>query len=120
MRPRSEASRRMSVNAVLYAIGVGIVVGVLGRLILPGRQHIGAILTVLIGIGSALLGTYVTKLLGWSEKTPVSFVGLHWHWIQLGIQVGFAVVATALAAAISHTRVAAQPAGTRTKRPRRT
>ena len=100
----------MSVNTVLTAVGVGIVVGILGRLILPGRQHIGAFVTVIIGIGSALLGSYVAKLLNLEDRTPVSFAGLTWHWITLGIQVGFAVIGTAIAAAISHTRVASDKA----------
>jgi uncharacterized membrane protein YeaQ/YmgE (transglycosylase-associated protein family) len=107
----------MHVNDVLSAILVGIVVGILGRLILPGRQRIGAFVTVIIGIGSALLGAYVAQLVHVADKAPASVWKLHWNWYELGIQVGFAVIATAIAAAISHTRVAsdARPATKRTR-----
>jgi hypothetical protein len=48
----------------------------------------------------------------------VSFAGLDWDWIVLAIQVGFAVVGTAIAAAITHTRVAADDAPARRTRTR--
>jgi uncharacterized membrane protein YeaQ/YmgE (transglycosylase-associated protein family) len=109
----------MRVNDVLSAILVGLVVGVLGRLILPGRQRIGAFVTLLIGILSALLGGWVAALLRVNDRAPAHAIGLHWDWIVLAIQVGFAVLATALAAAISHTRVAADSAPRRRTRARR-
>jgi uncharacterized membrane protein YeaQ/YmgE (transglycosylase-associated protein family) len=109
----------MQINDVVSAVLVGLVIGVLGRLILPGRQHIGAFVTFVIGIGSALLGSIVARALGVGHRAPASLSGqswVHWHWlasirwdwIVLAIQLGFAVIGTAIAAAISHTRVAYQ------------
>lgn len=98
----------MQVNGVVSAILVGIVVGVLGRLALPGRQRIGAFVTLIIGIGSALLGTLVANAFGVADRAPAELWGLTWDWIVLAIQVGFAAVATALAAALTHTRIAHQ------------
>jgi uncharacterized membrane protein YeaQ/YmgE (transglycosylase-associated protein family) len=109
----------MQINDVVSAIIVGLVIGVLGRLILPGRQHIGVFVTFVIGVGSALLGSVVARVVGVANRAPVSLSGqswVHWHWlanvrwdwIVLAIQLGFAVVGTAIAAAISHTRVAYQ------------
>lgn len=112
----------MQVTGWLSAIAIGALIGVLGRLVLPGRQRIGVIVTLLIGVGAALLGTYVAKLLEVNDKAPAHFIGLDWSWAELGIQVGFAVLATALAAAVTHTRVAANDAparkSTRTRRSR--
>ena len=96
----------MHVTDVISAILVGLVVGVLGRLVLPGRQRIGAFVTLVIGVVSALLGGWLANALKVADRAPVSLLGLHWDWIELGIQVGFAVLGTALAAAVSHTRVA--------------
>jgi uncharacterized membrane protein YeaQ/YmgE (transglycosylase-associated protein family) len=107
----------MQINDVVSAIVVGLVIGVLGRLILPGRQHIGVFVTFLIGVGSALLGSVVARAVGVANRAPASLSGqswVHWHWlaharwdwILLAIQLGFAVLGTAIAAAISHTRVA--------------
>jgi uncharacterized membrane protein YeaQ/YmgE (transglycosylase-associated protein family) len=108
----------MHVTGILSAILIGALVGVLGRLVLPGRQRIGIFVTLLIGIGAALLGTLVANRLGIDDNTPASFAGAEWDWIELGIQVGFAVVGTAIAAAITHTRVAADGTPRRRSRSR--
>lgn len=109
----------MHVTGVVTAILVGALIGILGRLVLPGRQRIGILLTLLIGIGAALLGTWVADRFGVNDNAPASFLGVDWDWIELGIQVGFAVVGTALAAAVTHTRIAADGAPPRRRRPPR-
>jgi uncharacterized membrane protein YeaQ/YmgE (transglycosylase-associated protein family) len=96
----------MQVNDILSAVLVGIVIGVLGRLVLPGRQRIGVFVTLLIGIGSAVLGAFVARQFNLAGDAPASFWGMSWDWIVLAIQVGFAVLGTALAAAVTHTRLA--------------
>lgn len=48
----------------LWIILVGLVVGVLARLIKPGRQDIGIILTILLGIGGALFAGWIGQLIG--------------------------------------------------------
>ncbi|MFB7757681.1 GlsB/YeaQ/YmgE family stress response membrane protein, partial [Streptomyces sp. NPDC056121] len=40
----------MEISGVISAIVIGIVIGVLGRLALPGRQRIGILATVVVGI----------------------------------------------------------------------
>ena len=97
----------MEVNDIISAALVGAVVGVLGRLVLPGRQRIGVIITLLIGVGAAILGTYLAQRFGVDTKAPVSFWRLNWEWIVLAIQVGCAVVITALAALVAHSLIAA-------------
>jgi uncharacterized membrane protein YeaQ/YmgE (transglycosylase-associated protein family) len=97
----------MEVNDIISAALVGAVVGVLGRLVLPGRQRIGVFVTLLIGVGAAILGTYLAQRFGVDSKAPMSFWKLNWDWIVLAIQVGCAVVFTALAALVAHSRLAA-------------
>jgi uncharacterized membrane protein YeaQ/YmgE (transglycosylase-associated protein family) len=96
----------MQVTDWLSAILIGSAVGVLGRLVLPGRQRIGVFLTLLIGIGSALLGSVVANAFGVADKALARILNLDLHWYELAIQVGFAVIGTAIAAAITHTIVA--------------
>lgn len=96
----------MQVTDILSAVLVGLVVGILGRLVIPGRQRIGIFLTLIIGVGAAVLGTFVANAFDLTGRAPVSLAGLHWDWIVLAIQVGFAAVFIALAAAITHTRIA--------------
>jgi len=106
----------MEVNDIISAALVGAVVGVLGRLVLPGRQRIGVFVTLLIGVGAAILGTWLAQRFGVDNKAPVSFWKLNWDWIVLAIQVGCAVVFTALAALVAHSRLAANEEPTKRKR----
>jgi uncharacterized membrane protein YeaQ/YmgE (transglycosylase-associated protein family) len=107
----------MDFSDILGAIIVGAVVGVLGRLALPGKQRIGAFVTLLIGVGAAFLGTYLADRFGLGDKAPQKLWFLAWDWLVLGIQVGLAAVGTALAALVAHSRLSAD--GTPKKAPAR-
>ncbi len=50
--------------AILTWVVLGLIVGLLARFIMPGRQRGGLIITVLLGIGGALLGGYLGSALG--------------------------------------------------------
>jgi len=47
----------MTITGIISAILIGLVIGALGRLVVPGKQHIPIWLTILVGIGAAFLGT---------------------------------------------------------------
>jgi uncharacterized membrane protein YeaQ/YmgE (transglycosylase-associated protein family) len=51
--------------AFLWTIIVGAIVGAIAKLLLPGKDPSGFIVTVLIGIGGALVATYLGRSLGW-------------------------------------------------------
>ena len=51
----------MSTAGIFTAILAGIVIGALGRLIIPGRQAIGWILTFTIGLVAAFLGGFLAE-----------------------------------------------------------
>ena len=84
----------MTVTGILTAILVGAVVGALGRLLLPGKQPIGMILTVLVGIVSALVGTALARAIG----IPVATSGI--DWMELLVQVVVAALGVALLSAL--------------------
>jgi uncharacterized membrane protein YeaQ/YmgE (transglycosylase-associated protein family) len=50
---------------ILWTIVVGFVVGAIAKLLMPGRDPGGFIITILIGIGGALVATYIGQHLGW-------------------------------------------------------
>jgi uncharacterized membrane protein YeaQ/YmgE (transglycosylase-associated protein family) len=80
----------MTVTGIISAIIIGLIIGALGRLVVPGRQHIPIWLTILVGIGAALLGTFVARALGWPTETS----GV--DWIELLVQVVVAAIGVAI------------------------
>ena len=50
---------------MLGTVLIGLVVGALARWIKPGAQAIGWIMTALIGVGGAVVATYIGQQLGW-------------------------------------------------------
>jgi len=60
--------------AVLGWIIFGLVVGVVAKLLTPGRDPGGVIVTVLLGIAGALVGGFLGRAVGWyREGDPVGF-----------------------------------------------
>jgi uncharacterized membrane protein YeaQ/YmgE (transglycosylase-associated protein family) len=53
----------------------GLIVGAVAKLLMPGRDPGGFIVTMLIGIAGALLGGFLGRSLGWyGEGEPAGFV----------------------------------------------
>jgi uncharacterized membrane protein YeaQ/YmgE (transglycosylase-associated protein family) len=84
----------MTITGIITAILIGIVVGVLGRLVLPGRQNISMLVTVLVGIVAAFIGTALARAMG----IPTVTGGI--DWLELLVQVVVAAVGVALVAAV--------------------
>jgi uncharacterized membrane protein YeaQ/YmgE (transglycosylase-associated protein family) len=51
--------------AILSTILVGLVVGAIAKLLMPGKDPGGLIVTILLGIAGAFIGTYLGETLGW-------------------------------------------------------
>jgi uncharacterized membrane protein YeaQ/YmgE (transglycosylase-associated protein family) len=83
----------MSITGIITAIIVGLVIGALGRLVVPGKQNTPIWLTIVIGIVAALLGTVIAKAVGVSDTKG-------FDWIELLFQVVLAAIGVALTAGI--------------------
>jgi uncharacterized membrane protein YeaQ/YmgE (transglycosylase-associated protein family) len=83
----------MHVHSILTAILIGIVIGALGRLVVPGRQHIPIWLTIVIGIVAALIGTAIAANLDVADTKGID-------WIEIAIQVGLAAVGVILTSSL--------------------
>lgn len=82
----------MSGSTLLSALGVGVVVGVVGRLVLPGRSAAPVWLAVALGVAAALLGSVSARLAGVDTGIDAN----QWAPHRLVAQVGFAVPAVVL------------------------
>ncbi|MFB7734382.1 GlsB/YeaQ/YmgE family stress response membrane protein [Streptomyces sp. NPDC056112] len=78
----------MEITGIISAIVIGLIIGVLGRLVVPGRQHIGVLWTILIGIVAALVGAAIASALGVADTKGVD-------WIEWLIQIALAAVGVA-------------------------
>ncbi len=61
--------------SILGWIVFGLIVGVVAKLLMPGRDPGGMIVTILLGIAGALVAGFIGRALGWyGENDPVGFV----------------------------------------------
>ena len=61
--------------SILGWIIFGLIVGVVAKLLMPGRDPGGMIVTILLGIVGALIGGFIGRILGWyGEGDPVGFI----------------------------------------------
>ncbi|MEU7003502.1 GlsB/YeaQ/YmgE family stress response membrane protein [Nonomuraea sp. NPDC046570] len=87
----------MTIQSILGAIVIGAVIGALGRLLLPGRQAIGWILTIVVGIVAALIGTAIAQVMNVETTSGID-------WIELVMQVVLAVVGVGIVAGLRRGR----------------
>lgn len=87
----------MTAAGIISAIIVGLIIGALGRLVLPGKQNIPVWLTIVVGIGAALLGTAIARGMGLVETPGID-------WTEILIQVALAAVGVAAVAGYSSRR----------------
>jgi len=60
---------------ILWMAIIGLIVGALAKLIMPGRDPGGVIITALIGIAGALLAGFLGRSLGWyGAGEPAGFI----------------------------------------------
>jgi uncharacterized membrane protein YeaQ/YmgE (transglycosylase-associated protein family) len=52
---------------LLITIIVGFIVGIIAKLIMPGKENMGFIMTTLLGIAGSLAATYAGQAIGWYE-----------------------------------------------------
>jgi uncharacterized membrane protein YeaQ/YmgE (transglycosylase-associated protein family) len=50
---------------LLMTIVVGFIVGVIAKLIMPGKENMGFIITTLLGIAGSMAATYAGQAVGW-------------------------------------------------------
>lgn len=56
--------KEMNMFGLIWAAIIGLIVGALAKLIMPGKDPGGIIVTILIGVGGAILMTFIGHTLG--------------------------------------------------------
>ena len=64
----------LTASIIIGWLVIGLVIGALARLLVPGRQHIGLILTILIGIVAALIGGIITTAILGAGHAVITFI----------------------------------------------
>ncbi|HEV7468794.1 MAG: hypothetical protein JWP64_2564 [Pseudonocardia sp.] len=82
----------MTVTGIITAIVIGAIIGALGRLVVPGKQHIPIWLTIVVGIIAAFIGTFIARAIG----IPTATSGI--DWLELLVQVIVAAIGVVLVA----------------------
>ncbi|QNQ09506.1 GlsB/YeaQ/YmgE family stress response membrane protein [Sphingomonas alpina] len=52
-------------RSILGWLLIGLVAGILGKIIMPGKDPGGFIVTILVGIAGALLAGFIAQSMGW-------------------------------------------------------
>jgi len=95
--PRKRHLEDPVLAAIIWAIIIGAIIGALGRLVVPGRQNMSILLTIVVGIVAALLGTVIARALGVAQTSG-------FDWIEHIIQVVLAALGVLLVTGISGRR----------------
>jgi len=81
----------MTIEGILGALIIGAIIGVLGRLVVPGKQDIPIWLTIVVGIVAALIGSAIVGPLRDTDGID---------WIELIVQIALAAAGVAIAASV--------------------
>ncbi|HSS25418.1 MAG TPA: GlsB/YeaQ/YmgE family stress response membrane protein [Mycobacterium sp.] len=78
------------IGSIILAIIVGAIIGVVARLVMPGKQSIGMIMTVALGALGGLIGSWAAGYFGYHNANG----GV--AWVPFFIGVGAAVILIAI------------------------
>ena len=79
----------MTIGGILGALVIGLIIGALGRLVLPGKQNVPIWLTIVVGMVAALIGSAIVGPL--RDTSGVD-------WVELIVQVALAAGGVSLVA----------------------
>jgi len=81
----------VTIEGIIGALIIGAIIGVLGRLIVPGKQDIPIWLTIAVGIVAALIGSAIVGPLRDTDGID---------WVELIVQVALAALGVYLVASL--------------------
>lgn len=85
----------MTISGIISALVIGLIIGALGRLLVPGKQDIAIWLTMLVGVIAAFIGTAIVGPL--RDTNGID-------WIELIVQVVLAAIGVWIVVALQGRR----------------
>ena len=86
---------------IIGLIVAGAVIGALARFVMPGRQSMGMIMTIVLGVLGVLVGWYVAGALGVANTKGIDWI----RWIiSIAASAGFIAIYLAITGRKSLTR----------------
>lgn len=72
----------MTIESVLSWMICGLIVGLCARFLVPGRQDMGLLMTIVLGIAGAFVGGFLYSLIRGGSVEAFSFSTQNWYgWI---------------------------------------
>lgn len=87
----------MEINGIFTGIVFGLIIGALGRLVVPGKQSLPVWMTLVVGVVAGLAGTFIAWTIGVDDTDGID-------WIELALQVGLAAIGVMLVAGAGRRR----------------
>jgi uncharacterized membrane protein YeaQ/YmgE (transglycosylase-associated protein family) len=64
-----------SSHSIIWILVIGLVVGAIAKLLMPGKDPGGCIITMLLGIAGAFVASYLGQAIGWYQPgQPAGFI----------------------------------------------
>jgi uncharacterized membrane protein YeaQ/YmgE (transglycosylase-associated protein family) len=61
---------------LIWTVIIGLIVGVVAKLVHPGRDNLGILMTIILGIAGSLVATFLGQAIGWYQPgQPAGFIG---------------------------------------------
>ena len=64
------------ISTIIGAIILGAIIGALGRFLVPGKQNISIIVTIIIGIIANVVVTWIVTALGYQNQSGIAWIPL--------------------------------------------
>jgi uncharacterized membrane protein YeaQ/YmgE (transglycosylase-associated protein family) len=77
----------------IWAIIAGLIIGLIARAVLPGKQNIPIWLTILLGVLGGIIGNVIASALGVGDTKGIDWIR---HIIQIAAAAGLIAVITPL------------------------
>jgi uncharacterized membrane protein YeaQ/YmgE (transglycosylase-associated protein family) len=77
------------IGSIILAIVVGAIIGLVARLVMPGKQNIGMLVTIGLGAVGGLLGSVIASQFGYHNANG----GIAWIPFFIGVAVAIVLIA---------------------------